>query len=93
MKFLSKKPVRTFPHIKTTDAEKILALCKKEKIDLIDIGQEDAIEIGITNVLINHGFSVVGPTKEAGQIEWDKAYARNFMVKYHIPHPKFFVFH
>ena len=34
----------------------------------------------------------VGPSKLAGQIEWDKAYARDFMKKYKIPQPKFEIF-
>ncbi|OGD85696.1 phosphoribosylamine--glycine ligase [Candidatus Curtissbacteria bacterium RBG_13_35_7] len=35
------------------------------------------------------GFNTFGPTKEAGQIEWDKAWARRFMKKNKIPSPLF----
>lgn len=80
-------PVKIFPALKTTSIEEIIAVCKKFKADLIDVAQDDAVEAGIVNQLAELGFNVIGPTKLAGQIEWDKAWARDFMKKYNLPIP------
>lgn len=87
-----KKPVKIFPHIKTTNVLEIIKICKIEKIDLIDVAQDSAIEVGLVDKLLEHGFQAVGPTKLAGQIEWDKAWARDFMKKYKLPIPLYKVF-
>ncbi|MBU1000034.1 phosphoribosylamine--glycine ligase [Patescibacteria group bacterium] len=87
-----KKPVITYQHLKTTSIKEILRICKENKIDLVDVAQDNAVEAGLTDKLLAKGINVVGPTKRAGQIEWDKAWAREFMVKYEIPIPKFYVF-
>lgn len=92
MQILSKKEIVLFPKIKTTDIQKIISICKKEKADLIDIPQDDAVEAGLVDELEKNGFKVFGPTKKAGQIEWDKAWSRNFMKKYRLPIPVYEVF-
>lgn len=89
MSINTNKQVSIFPHIKTTEKQKILKIVKKEAIDIIDVAQDDAIESGLVNLLKKNKFKVIGPTREAGQIEWDKAYSRKFMKKYNIPHPAF----
>lgn len=85
----TKKPVKIFPHIKTTDTEEIVEIAKAEKVDLADVAQDDAVACGLTDSLTKAGIKVFGPTKLAGQIEWDKAWARNFMKKFNIPAPSF----
>lgn len=85
--------IQTFPNIKTIDIQKIVNLCRKEKVSLIDVAHDNAVEAGLVNELTAKGFAVVGPKKEAGQIEWDKGWSREFMKKYEIPHPKFQVCH
>ncbi len=81
--------VQTFPDVKTTDTEKIIALCKKYNVDLVDVAQDNAVAVGTANALQKQNIKVFGPTKEAGQIEWDKAWSRNFMDKFKIPSPKY----
>src|SRR3989344_7336198 len=89
MKKLSQKPVKIFPNVKTTDTSSIIKICQSEKVDLVDVAQDDAVAVGVTDALQKTGFRVFGPTKLAGQIEWDKAWARNFMKKFQIPIPGF----
>ncbi len=74
----TKKPVKTYPYIKTTDISKIVAECKKEKVFLVDVAQDNAVASGAVDELSKAGIIAVGPTKLAGQIEWDKAWAREF---------------
>lgn len=88
----SKVPVKIYPDLKTTSTSEILAICKKEKVDLVDVAQDNAVEAGVSDVLLENGFKVVGPIRSAGQIEWDKAWARRFMEKYKLPIPGYHIF-
>lgn len=88
----SRKKVLVFPNLLTTSISEIISICKKEKVDLVDVAQDDAVAAGLVDSLQKEGFKTVGPTKAAGQIEWDKAWARDFMKKYKIPSPSYQVF-
>ena len=92
MKVNTDKTVIIYPSLKTTSVKEILEICKREKVDLVDVAQDNAVEAGLVNEIEKMGVLVFGPTKEAGQIEWDKAWARDFMKKYQIPSPKFYKF-
>lgn len=92
MQINSGKPVITYQYLKTTGVKEILEICRKEKVDLVDVAQDNAVEAGVSDAVAGIGIPVVGPTKTAGQIEWDKAWARDFMVKYKIPAPKYKIF-
>src|SRR3989344_8676135 len=70
------KNVQTFPNLKTTSIEEIIKICQKEKVSLVDVAQDDAVAVGLIKRLQKLGISCIGPTKEAGRIEWDKAWAR-----------------
>jgi len=84
-----KKPVKTYQKLKTISIKEIVKICKREKANLIDVAQDNAVEAGLTDKLNAQGFNVVGPTRSSGQIEWDKAWAREFMKKYKIPSPRY----
>lgn len=83
------KQVKIYSHLKTTDTGEILKVSKSQKVDLVDVAQDDAVAAGVTDQLKKAGIRVFGPTKKAGQIEWDKAWARNFMLNNKIPAPAF----
>ena len=83
------KNVSIFPHLKTTDIDEIVELCKRENIDLVDVAQDDAVAAGLVDTLKKEGIKVFGPTKAAGQIEWDKAWARDFMKSNKLPIPRY----
>lgn len=86
---VGQKSVQIFPGVKTTDIENIKKICKKYKVDLVDVAQDDAVAAGVTDDLAKEGINVFGPTKAAGQIEWDKAWSRDFMKKNKIPAPTY----
>lgn len=92
MQINTKKPVITLPDLKTTSVSEILEICKREKVDLVDVAQDNAVESGLVDEVNKRKVAVIGPTRKAGQIEWDKAWARNFMQKYEIPHPEYNIF-
>lgn len=86
------KNVEIFPNIKTTDLEEILKISKNKKVDLVDVAQDDAVAAGVADILIKNHIKVFGPTKSAGQIEWDKSWSKSFMKINKIPTAKFKIF-
>lgn len=88
----SNKKIKNYPDVGLKDFEKIVEVCRSEKIDLVDVPQENIIEAGYVDKLEELGIKVFGPTKKAAQLEWDKEWSRNFMIKYGLPVPEFKVF-
>lgn len=84
-----KKPIKIFPDIETTDIKKIKKICTDHQVDFVDVAQDNAIAIGVTDALREQDVQIFGPTKAEGQIEWDKAWARTFMKANNIPSPAF----
>lgn len=80
-----------FPHLKTADVKEIIKIAKEENVDLVDVAQDDAVAAGLVDALQKSGVIVFGPTKNAGQIEWDKSWSRDFMKKFNLPTPQYIV--
>jgi phosphoribosylamine--glycine ligase len=71
----------------------IVDFAVRNKIELGVIGPETPLAAGIPDALWDAGIPVVGPRRLAAQIEFDKAWTRNFMKKYDIAGlPAFHVF-
>jgi phosphoribosylamine--glycine ligase len=78
--------------IKETDPG-VVDFATRNKIELAIIGPETPLAAGISDRLWDAGIPVVGPRRMAAQIEFDKAWTRDFMKKYAIPgNPGFKVF-
>lgn len=84
--------IATVPKVNAIDLDAVLHLIKKQKIDLVDIAQDDPLAAGFVDKLEKEGIAVFGPTKAAAEIEWSKKWARNFMTKYKLPIPRFQTF-
>lgn len=80
------------PELKTTSIKEIIKLCKLNKVDLVDVAQDDAVAVGLVDALSKNKIKCIGPTKKAGQIEWDKSWSRRFCQKYKVPQPFFKIF-
>lgn len=89
MKINTDKPVQIYPKLKTTSVPEILEICKRESVNLVDVAQDNAVEAGLVDALMDKGVPTVGPTRDAGQIEWDKAWAREFGERHGLPQPSF----
>ncbi|OGE64260.1 phosphoribosylamine--glycine ligase [Candidatus Daviesbacteria bacterium RIFCSPLOWO2_02_FULL_36_8] len=81
--------IKNYPEVGMMDFEKIVEVIRREKIDLVDVGQDDIIAAGYVDKFKELGIVAFGPTQKASQLEWDKKWARDFMVKYNLPIPKF----
>ena len=75
---------KEFLLIQETDPE-VVDFALKNKIELAIIGPEAPLASGISDRLWDAGIPVVGPRRLAAQVEFDKAWTRDFMKKYAIP--------
>jgi phosphoribosylamine---glycine ligase len=63
-----------------------------KKIDLTVVGPELPLTLGIVDVFEAKGLRIFGPDKAAAEIEGSKAFAKDFMQRYHIPTASFRIF-
>src|SRR5688572_32502207 len=71
-----------------TDFEAIKNCCEEEYIDMVIVGPEEPLVKGIVDYLkIESGLKlhIIGPSKEAAQLEGSKAFAKAFMQRHNIP--------
>ncbi len=74
------------------DFNKIKSLCLREEIDIVIVGPEDPLVNGISDYFKLQkelkDVTLVGPCKNAAQLEGSKDFAKQFMKKYNIPTAK-----
>ena len=71
-----------------TDFEEIKNVCVDEKIEMVIIGPEEPLVKGIVDYLrqeLGNEIQIIGPSKDAAQLEGSKAFAKAFMNKHRIP--------
>ena len=67
--------------IDPTDGAGLLALARKERIDLVVIGPESALAAGVADIFDRAGIRVFGPSRAGAQIETSKVFAKRLMDK------------
>ncbi|NBV41363.1 phosphoribosylamine--glycine ligase [bacterium] len=71
--------------ISETDISGLLNFALTNKINLTIVGPEAPLVLGITDQFESHGLKIVGPNREAAQLEGSKKWAKDKMVRYGIP--------
>ncbi len=71
--------------IQPDDFTAVSDFVRKEKIDMVVIGPEAPLALGLTDALKELGVGVLGPTHEAAQLESSKVFAKDFMSRHNIP--------
>ncbi len=71
--------------IDSNDFDAIENFCVKENIELVIIGPEQPLVMGLTDFLQSKNIKTFGPSKEAAQLEGSKTFSKDFFVKYNIP--------
>ncbi len=79
--------------INVDDMESVLKFCIEKKVELVIVGPEKPLTDGLTDVLINNGIKVFGPSKSAARIEGDKSFAKKLMMDFGIPTASFQIFY
>lgn len=78
--------------IQVDDLKGLADFAQKNKVDLTVVGPEMPLTIGIVDEFESRGLKIFGPSQEASLIEGSKAFAKEFMKKYHIPTASFKIF-
>jgi phosphoribosylamine--glycine ligase len=75
--------------IGVNDFEEIVQIIREKKIDLVIVGPEEPLVLGIRDFIESQSdlayVGIVGPGKEGAQIEGSKDFSKQFMHKYDIP--------
>uniref|UniRef100_A0A1I8HV28 phosphoribosylformylglycinamidine cyclo-ligase n=1 Tax=Macrostomum lignano TaxID=282301 RepID=A0A1I8HV28_9PLAT len=79
------------PGVDIKDFANLSNWCRSSSVDLVFVGPEDPLSKGIADVLTEAGIAVFGPSRLASEIEWSKAFAKQFMKRNSIPTPDFVV--
>lgn len=65
--------------------ESMLAVIAAERPDLVVIGPELPLSLGLADALVARGVRVFGPSRAAAQLETSKSFAKRFMQRHNIP--------
>lgn len=76
-------------NIKVDELDKISDFAVNNKIDLVVIGPELPLTLGLTDILKEKGIKVFGPDKKGARLEGSKSYSKEFMEKYGVPTAKY----
>lgn len=71
--------------VPSTDIVKLANAVKVYEIDLTIVGPENSLSEGIVDYFQEQNLLIVGPTKQAAQIETSKAFAKQLMNDHKIP--------
>ena len=71
--------------IKATDFPELTKAVQDKQIDLIVVGPEDPLALGIVDHFRKLGVPTFGPTKKAAQLEASKVFSKDLMQRYGIP--------
>jgi len=78
--------------IDAADVVRIVEFAKRERLGLVILGPEAAVDAGVGDALRSAGFNVFGPNRGAGRIESSKSFAKALMKRAGIPTADFHVF-
>ena len=82
-----------------SDVAAQVALAHSLAVDLVVVGPEAPLALGLVDALTARGIAAFGPTRAAARLESSKAFAKEFMARHgiptaafkvatrHIPHP------
>lgn len=78
--------------IKATDLSALVNFAKQNEIDLVVVGPDDPLAMGLVDMMEAQGIKTFGPGKKAAEIEASKVFSKNLMKKYNIPTANYEVF-
>jgi len=67
------------------DVDGLVELAQQRAVDLVIVGPEVPLVLGLANRLSEAGIDVVGPSKSAARLEGSKAFAKDAMARFGVP--------
>lgn len=68
-----------------TEPDAVVALARKEAVELVVVGPEAPLVAGVTDALRDAGVAVFGPSAEAARLEASKSFAKEVMAAAGVP--------
>jgi phosphoribosylamine---glycine ligase len=79
-------------NLPVTDVHAIADWAETHDVSLVVIGPEAPLALGLADLLHARGIPVFGPSRAAAELEWSKAFAKDFMHRHGIPTAPYGVF-
>ncbi len=79
--------------IKPDEVEKLADFAAEKNVDLTFVGGETSLALGIVDEFESRGLKIIGPNKQAAQLESSKAFAKDFMARHGVPTAKYATAH
>jgi phosphoribosylamine--glycine ligase len=78
--------------VKDTAIDELVELARRERPDLVVVGPEVPLAMGLADRLREAGFAVFGPSAAAARLESSKAFSKDLMVRHGVPTARFRTF-
>lgn len=78
--------------LKVDNHETVINFCKNKKINLVVVGPEAPLAVGLSDDLERAGIKVFGPSYAAARLESSKIFAKELMGRYNVPTASFRIF-
>lgn len=78
--------------VRADDVDGLVALATRERVDLVVVGPELPLTLGLVDALQARGVRAFGPGRQAARLEGSKAFMKRFCARHHIPTAGFAVF-
>ncbi len=78
--------------VKADDVPGLVALAEAEAVELVVIGPEAPLTLGLADALAARGIAAFGPSKAAARLEGSKAFMKRFLARHGIATAPFEVF-
>jgi phosphoribosylamine---glycine ligase len=78
--------------VRPEDLAGIAALVREKKIDLVVVGPELPLTLGLSDLLTKEKIPVFGPSRDAAVLEGSKAWTKRFLQEHRIPTAQFETF-
>lgn len=78
--------------VQSEDIPALVELCREKKIDLVVVGPEQPLVLGLKNSLEKEGVPCFGPGAFCAQLEGSKAFAKSLMTEAEVPTADYAVF-
>ena len=78
--------------VASNDVPALVLLAERERVDLVVVGPEAPLTLGLVDALEAKGIAAFGPCRAAARLEGSKAFMKDFLRRHRIPTAEFAVF-